>query len=298
MDYRNNIPKNDVRDSQTSQNPTMDNQTQIQGGRNRGDSSSRTNLLTEEVICAITKELEELGATRTKSAIKTRFQSMRSKMGYRLQPNKGANRPWAEKEKDIIRKYCLSMDWTAAHHELAAEGFERKKSSVVNGGKRLLDGTWRPITVEESNDIREMHQLHPALWTRISNITGIRHGTCRHHIDRLTNSGDVTALPPAPWTQNEDSLLFANIAIHSTNWRRVKYDLIGRSVASCQRRFEKLTRYLWDDESSKDLVARTRSILLQNNGNVNWYQIAHFYPPRSAVMCEVRYRYLADPNFT
>lgn len=329
MEDRKQIPRHDASDSRTSQNSVVGYEPEIARAKKSGSSSigvtsvelkrkrsgsgyawsdqemdvmrryvrsTGTNLLTDDVICAISKELAQIGANRTKSAIKARFQSMRSKMGYSLLPNKTTNRPWTEKEKKIIRKYCGTRNWTAAHMELSAAGFDRKRSSVQNGGARLIQGTWRPVTVEESNDIREMHAIYPSQWTHISKITGIPKGKVRHHVNRLITPA-IPPLPPAPWTPEEDSQLLANVAVHSSNWEQTKDDLVGRSVAACQRRFEKLTRYLWDEESSKALVENTERMLL-HYGHVNWEEIAQCFEQRNAVMCEVRYRFRRDPTFT
>ncbi len=215
---------------------------------------------------------------------------------------------WSELELEIMQKaynelHTIRERIEYVQREFAEHGFYRPEKTIR---ARLSTGkiySARTMTKEQSLDIRELNEelyAVPHKTRYIANILGLSENTVLSHLFTSIPYTREESVRPVPWNPDEDRHLLAFVAKNhdallaarnygpGTMWAAAKRPLVGRSIGSCKRRYEKLHRHLWRDDEGQQLVY---SVLrrISADGAVDWDQVAAGYPGRSPLMCAFYY---------
>ena len=214
---------------------------------------------------------------------------------------------WCERELDIIgtalNEYSSLKERYAYVVNLYARlGFYRPPSAIKDKLVSSQIHSTESPTLEQSLDLRELNQelgSGAGRWARIAQTSGVTLSTAQMHMNQVQRAGKENLLP-VPWSPVEDRHLLTYVSYHhdalllvrgaglGTLWAHLKKPLVGRSIAACKRRYERIHRDLWTRQEIVQLVQTTKAFISENRWP-NWFEIAKGYPNRSPLMCAMLY---------
>lgn len=174
---------------------------------------------------------------------------------------------------------------------LLDRGLERPLDSIQAYRRKWIPSlNHGEITLEQSYEIRELHHMGLAVG-QIAQAINLEEKSVVGHLDELK-----IWLNPVPWTKEEDQCLSDGINKYEHKWTSIKEPLYGRSVASCVRRAEMLTRRYWSKDEDKTLkTLLDKYIPVEDRHTLSEEELkrigAHFQY-KSAIMCFLRIRFL------
>ena len=286
----------------------------------------------KEVADQIKTELEQLGYLRSKEAIYSKLKTLDYKKN-RVPKVLGSNAPrycWPEKFRQMIQHYIETipnpgkMIQRKEYFQLRDSMIEMDprfpKNRLHYVVKQQINGMpWRYLTQEQDNDIRELLELHKGEIDWICKTVG---GPRRSSTTDLYKTVYQKARQHSvygfinDWSDAEKQKLLDVVHEEESkgtpvDWKLVKDPMIGRSLESCMRMYERMARHLWTREQTHQLLQQLDNDLIANNlmgadHQVNpevydqefrmiaWDEYANLIEGSTAILCELRYRAFRD----